>query len=67
MHSALEVTAAEVETDGHVRRAILKDLVIGADVSVEDRGMVDIHLLHAFDHGLGTEVGEERVVELNIA
>jgi len=67
MQSALEIPAAEVETNGHVCWAVFEYLVVSSNIGVEDCGMVDALLFHALKHGLGAEVGEQRVVELNIS
>jgi hypothetical protein len=63
VHAVLEVTTAQVKTDGHVGRSIADAVVVELDVLVEKGGRVDALLLHAVEHGGGAEVGEELFVE----
>lgn len=62
-----EVSSAQVQTRVHVLRLTLQTVLVGLDVGREDFLMVNSFLLHASDHRFGAEVGEERVVELDVA
>lgn len=61
-----EVPATQVETNDHVSWTILQTVIVCLDIEVQESLMVDTSLLHPFNHGLGAEIRQQRVVELNV-
>ena len=56
-----------MQTNRHVSRTTLETLIVGPDVGVQKGLVVDTLLFHTLDHALGTEVGKQRVVDLDVA
>lgn len=56
-----------VKTDDHVLGGVADRVVVQLDVLVEQLLRVATLGLHALEHGLGTEVSQQRVIELNVA
>jgi hypothetical protein len=66
MNSSLEVSTAQVETNGHVTWMTFKTSIIELDVGIQDRLRVDPDLLHALNHGNCAKISQERIINLNV-
>jgi hypothetical protein len=65
--SALEVSTAQVKSDCHIGIMSLKTIIVEFDISIEDIVRIDAYFLHSFNHADCTEIGEKRVIDLNIS
>ena len=54
--SYLEVTAAQMETNGHVARSSLETVVVGLNVRIQERLVVNALLFHTLDHRVCAKV-----------
>ena len=62
-----EVSAAQMDADGHILRVVGDNVVVDFDVERQKCFAINTLLLHALEHLLGAEVSEERIIKLDVA